>query len=67
MDELEYECGLNGFDCVDNAFLDPAVEAQFPDCAGNLLKLADGACDRDNNTPLCGYDGGDCCVCMYVR
>ena len=67
MDKIEYECGLNGFDCADDAFLGPAVVAQFPDCAGNLLKLADCACDRDNNTPLCGYDGRDCCVCTCVN
>ena len=67
MDELEYECGLNGFDCKDDACLDRAVAAQFPNCTGNLLKLADGACDRDNNTPSCGYDDGDCCVCTSVN
>ena len=47
--------------------MDPAVETHLPDCAGNLLKLADGACDGGNNTPLCGYDGGYCCVCTCVN
>ena len=64
---IYFECGINGFDCVDEGCLDPVIEAQFPDCAGSLLKLANGECDRENNTPDCGYDGGDCCVCTCAE
>ena len=63
MNGLLFECGINGFECVDEGCLDPVVVAQFPDCAGTFLTLGDGKCDWDNNTPECGYDGGDCCVC----
>ena len=66
LDGLEHECGLNGFDCLDEGCLDSSIVDQLPDCAGTLLKLGDGECDRINNTPDCGYDGGDCCICTCV-
>ena len=25
--------------------------------------IGDGSCDTENNNGLCGYDGGDCCLC----
>ena len=31
------------------------LECGFPDYA------ADGYCDESNNTPVCNWDGGDCC------
>ncbi|CAN0273456.1 unnamed protein product, partial [Ascophyllum nodosum] len=58
--------GSNGFNCLDEACLDPSIADQLPDCAGTLLKLGDGECDGINNTPDCGYDGGDCCICTCV-
>ncbi|CAN0059397.1 unnamed protein product, partial [Ascophyllum nodosum] len=61
LDGLEYECGSSGFDCLDEGCLDSSIADQLPDCAGTLLKLGDGNCDGINNTPDCGYDGGDCC------
>jgi hypothetical protein len=29
---------------------------------GNFDSLGDGHCDDENNSPLCRWDGGDCCV-----
>ncbi|CAM9428395.1 unnamed protein product [Laminaria digitata] len=26
----------------------------------------DSLCDEDNNSEICGYDGGDCCACTCV-
>ena len=67
LDGLQNECGINGFDCLDEGCLDhPSIADQLPDCAGTLLKLGDGNCDGINNTPDCGYDGGDCCICTCV-
>ena len=66
LDGLENECGVNGFDCLDEGCLDSSIVDQFPNCTGNLLNLGDGECDRDINTPDCGYDGGDCCMCTCI-
>ena len=65
-DGLQYECGSDGFSCRDEACMDPATVDQFPDCTGYLLELGNGECNKHNNVPECGYDGGDCCVCTCV-
>ena len=31
-------------------------------CSANSFMLRDGVCDDPTNTPLCLYDGGDCCL-----
>ena len=67
LDGLECECGINGFDCLDEDCLDSSTADQAHDCTDTLPNLGYGECDRDNNTPDCGDDGGDCCICTYVR
>ena len=52
--------------CLDEGCLDSSIADQFPDCTDTLPNLGYDECDRDNNTPDCGYDGGDCCICMCV-
>ncbi|CAM9475522.1 unnamed protein product, partial [Ectocarpus sp. 12 AP-2014] len=59
----EYSCGENGFNCRDTTCLDLSLVAEFPDCTGDYLTIGDGSCFEANNNDLCGYDGGDCCVC----
>jgi hypothetical protein len=44
----EYECGENGYDCVDPEICDPTM-------------LFNGVCDPEANIPDCWYDTGDCC------
>lgn len=39
--------------------MEPALVAEFPDCAGDWVAIGDGDCDDDLNNPECGYDGGD--------
>ena len=58
-----YACGETGFDCKDPACFDPTLIAEFPGCTGDWLKIGDGDCTAENNNALCGYDGGDCCLC----
>ncbi|CAN0122023.1 unnamed protein product [Ectocarpus sp. 6 AP-2014] len=58
-----YSCGENGFNCRDTTCLDLSLVAEFPDCTGDYLTVGDGSCSEANNNDLCGYDGGDCCVC----
>ena len=61
------ECGINGFDCLDEEIcLDSSTADQFPDCTDTLPNLGYGECDRDNNTPDYGDNGGDCCICTLV-
>lgn len=61
-------CSVTGSDysrCEDPSVrgCDELVD-EYPDCAGgNLVLIGDGLCDRLNNRPECGYDGGDCCAC----
>eukprot|EP00903_Cladosiphon_okamuranus_P016020 g14792.t1 len=61
-----YPCGFGGFACEDPACFDSALVAEFPDCTGGWLGLGDGYCDSERNSPSCGYDGGDCCVCSCI-
>ncbi len=58
-----YECGDNGYLCLDPAFYDPELVAEYPDCTGSWLTIGDKWCDASNNNAACGYDRGDCCVC----
>lgn len=45
------------------AILLARVLAQYQNCTGTINSIGDGFCDGVNNTPECGYDGGDCCAC----
>ena len=36
----------------------------YENCIDGVVEyIGDGYCDGINNTPDCGYDGGDCCIC----
>ncbi|CAN0225140.1 unnamed protein product, partial [Scytosiphon promiscuus] len=38
--------------------------ALYDDCIdGTVGEIGDGRCNSENNNPLCGFDGGDCCPC----
>ena len=64
MSTPSFACGMGaGFRCLDPAFFDPEVVAEYPDCAGSWLVMGDGNCNPENNNAACGYDGGDCCFC----
>ena len=40
----------------------------YENCTDGVMEfIGDGNCDGINNTPDCGYDGGDCCICTCVR
>ncbi|CAM9919789.1 unnamed protein product, partial [Ectocarpus sp. 6 AP-2014] len=61
----DYECGNNGFAC-----LDPSAECVDDDSVTvdmvencDSRGIGDGQCDLDNNKEECAYDGGDCCSC----
>ena len=42
--------------------------SMYGNCTDGVVEfIGDGNCDRINNTPDCGYDGGDCCICTCVR
>ncbi|CAM9429038.1 unnamed protein product [Ectocarpus fasciculatus] len=57
-------CADSDFDCVYPECGDPAVTSSdvvcYEDFQGN------GMCNEENNSPACGYDGGDCCECSCV-
>ena len=39
----------------------------YENCTDGVVEyIGDGECDGINNTPDCGYDGGDCCICTCV-
>ncbi|CAM9568519.1 unnamed protein product, partial [Hapterophycus canaliculatus] len=64
VDGPTYTCGDGEFACLDPSCLfNPELVVEFPDCAGDWLHLRDGSCTVENNNALCGYDGGDCCLC----
>jgi hypothetical protein len=49
-------------DATDTAYASPPFSAEACDGAGGESAwVTDGYCDPENNTALCGYDGGDCC------
>ena len=62
-----YDCGGYGFHCLDPAFFDPELVAEYPDCTGDYLSVGDGMCDPANNVESCDYDGGDCCFCSCME
>ncbi|CAN0045690.1 unnamed protein product, partial [Scytosiphon promiscuus] len=66
-DGPSFTCGEVGYNCQDPACMDPILVAEFPDCPGDWLLVGDGSCDDDLNNPLCGYDGGDCCICSCIE
>jgi len=66
-------CGWDGGDCCEETCVgscpsermqcrDPKVTF-YPNCTMLLVNIGDGYCDTKNgeNTPECGWDGGDCC------
>ena len=45
----------------------PYEMSMYENCTdGEVEFIGDGNCDGINNTPGCGYDGGDCCICTCV-
>lgn len=58
-DTLLYSCSDSDFDCVYPACPEPAVTSDDEICDGYADWSGDGYCDEINNTPSCGYDGGD--------
>ena len=39
----------------------------YKNCTNGVVEfIGDGNCDGINNTPDCGYDGGDCCICTCI-
>ena len=39
----------------------------YENCTDGVVgNIGDGYCHEVNNTPDCGYDGGDCCICTCV-
>ena len=39
----------------------------YENCTGGVVEfIGDGKCDGINNTPDCGYDDGDCCICTCI-
>lgn len=59
------KCGSDIFTfCLDpTCTFDPVVIAEYPDCAGDWSLIGDGICSTAENNVLCGFDGGDCCLC----
>ncbi|CAM9510166.1 unnamed protein product, partial [Ectocarpus sp. 13 AM-2016] len=60
-----YECGSNGFACIDPSAEcvddDDVTVDMVENC--DVRNIGDGQCDLDNNREECHYDGGDCCSC----
>lgn len=53
-------CTVDARQCLDPSASE-YMYGEYNDCAGNLPRIQDGSCDYQNNSPSCGYDGGDCC------
>ena len=45
----------------------PHEMSMYENCTDGMVEyIGDGNCDGINNTPDCGYDGGDCCICTCI-
>ena len=45
----------------------PFKMSMYENCTDGVVEyIGDGNCDGINNTPDCGYDGGDCCICTCI-
>ena len=45
----------------------PYEMSMYDNCTDGMVEyIGDGNCDGINNTPDCGYDGGDCCICTCI-
>ncbi|CAN0581124.1 unnamed protein product, partial [Ectocarpus sp. 12 AP-2014] len=55
-------CPEDDSECVDPSAVDFGYPG-FENCTGYPPSMGNGLCIVDNNTPECGYDGGDCCEC----
>ena len=45
----------------------PYEMSMYENCTDGVVEyIGDGNCDGINNTPDCGYDGGDCCICTCI-
>ena len=64
----EFDCGSYGYSCLDpyaceNTGECSAPEPEGPDANGCTQDwFQDGYCDESNNTDVCNFDGGDCCL-----
>lgn len=62
-------CDLTDADSVGNSDVDPSsssAEGNSTYSSCHISYYNDGFCDPINNNALCGYDGGDCCICTCV-
>eukprot|EP00903_Cladosiphon_okamuranus_P014618 g13556.t1 len=62
----EFDCGGNGFQCIDPAapcVNDDDITVDVVENCPYLNGKGNGYCDTENNNALCDYDGGDCCQC----
>ncbi|CAM9387680.1 unnamed protein product, partial [Hapterophycus canaliculatus] len=58
-----------GFACIDPdapCVDDDSITVEMYENCGYVQGIGNSYCDDDNNTPECGYDGGDCCECTCV-
>lgn len=56
-------CADSDFDCVYPECGDPAVTSSDAVCYEDFQ--GDGMCNEENNSPACGYDGGDVSVSCF--
>lgn len=52
-----HSCSESDLDCVYPECTEPAATSEDETCEESWI--GDGYCDEINNTPSCGYDGGD--------
>ncbi|CAM9523721.1 unnamed protein product [Scytosiphon promiscuus] len=63
----DYSCRF--FACIDPEAAcvnDDDITVEMYENCGYVQGIGNSYCDDDNNTPECGYDGGDCCECTCV-